>query len=237
MKTIFNLSLFSYLVIIFLLSKELFVFNAEFLVAITFFLFIFVATKYLSANIANSLDSRAKEIKQEFDSFVSLRLKSLDNLIAFYNKNAEISNQIKNLADFSTQQVDNIINSRELMLNLYITQQINDRLQSFQSEELNISEYTQAAVINYLFNNWSTNPYSSKFDDSNNTLKSFLSSNYLNYNSSTQMNVSPDQVKTLDFLNGLSRLKLLAIDDKKSVSSSNVQKNLASTAIVYNTVK
>lgn len=237
MKTIFNLSLFSYLVIIFLLSKELFVFNAEFLVAITFFLFIFIATKYLSANIANSLDLRAKEIKQEFDSFVSLRLKSLENLIAFYNKNAEISNQIKNLADFSTQQVDNIINSRELMLNLYITQQINDRLQSFQSEEFNISEYTQAAIINYLFNNWSTNPYSSKFDDSNNTLKNFLSSNYLNYNSNTRMNVSPDQVKTFDFLNGLSRLKLLAVDDKKSVPSSNLQKNLASTAILHNTVK
>lgn len=66
------------------LSKELIVFNAETLVALCFFLFLYVLVVYLSDTVNKTLEERAKSIHKSFEGYFELEKQQLETLSQYY---------------------------------------------------------------------------------------------------------------------------------------------------------
>ena len=62
-------------------SKHILIYNEETLVALSFFLFVYLTYKYAGDSIGASMDSRGQEIAAELEQFLVAREEALQNLV------------------------------------------------------------------------------------------------------------------------------------------------------------
>lgn len=85
----------SFLSLLFLVSMELFVFNAETLVALCFLLFVYLVVKYLGDSVGESLKEKSIALEREFNECFRLERQGLELISASYTKQLNLSSVVK----------------------------------------------------------------------------------------------------------------------------------------------
>lgn len=78
-------------------SKHILIYNEETLVALSFFLFVYLTHKYAGDAIGESLDSRGQEIAQELQHYLDVRAQSLQALAQAHGATAHLGHHMKSL--------------------------------------------------------------------------------------------------------------------------------------------
>lgn len=87
--------LISFLFLLFLVSMEFFVFNAETLVALCFLLFVYMLVKYFGDSIGESLREKSIVLEREFSECFRVERQSLELISSSYVKQLNLSSVVK----------------------------------------------------------------------------------------------------------------------------------------------
>jgi len=110
------------------LSKELLVFNEEALVLFAFALFIYLFFSYGGEIIAGELDSRKEKIKEEFDLYKNLQLKTFTHLVKYHKKQKLLNLEIKEIFAISKAEILSIEKYYQCLLESFIVLNLEERL-------------------------------------------------------------------------------------------------------------
>jgi len=110
------------------LSKELLVFNEEALVLLAFALFIYLFLTYGGEVIAKELDSRKEKIKEEFDLYKNLQLKTFTHLVNYHKKQKLLNLEIKEILAISKLEILSIEKYYQCLLGSFIILNFEERL-------------------------------------------------------------------------------------------------------------
>jgi len=108
-------------------SKHILIYNEETLVAISFFLFVYLTYKYAGDNIGASMDSRGEEIASELEQYLVVRESALKALSDTHANAAQLHNLIINLGTNVTKGMSNYANSCTNMVQNTIVRSIDSR--------------------------------------------------------------------------------------------------------------
>jgi len=78
-------------------SKHILIYNEETLVALSFFLFVYLTHRYAGDAFGESLDSRGKEIAQELQHYLNVREESLRALAQAHGATGHVGTHMKSL--------------------------------------------------------------------------------------------------------------------------------------------
>lgn len=84
----------------FFLSNEYVLFNSELVFIVSFLIFFFLAVEVLGSTIAETLDDREKQIKDEYFSVLVARLRTLAKSYSYVYELTNLHQNAKNLRDF-----------------------------------------------------------------------------------------------------------------------------------------
>lgn len=108
-------------------SKHILIYNEETLVAISFFLFVYLTYKYAGDSIGASMDSRGEEIASELEQYLVSREAALKALVTTHVNASQLHNYINNLGSSVTQGMSNYANSCTDMVHNNIVRSIDSR--------------------------------------------------------------------------------------------------------------
>jgi hypothetical protein len=108
-------------------SKHILIYNEETLVALSFFLFVYLTYKYAGDSIGASMDSRGQEIATELEQFLVSREEALNNLSEAHNATLQLHNYIASLSSGVTQNMANYANSCSQMVHRDVVRSLDDR--------------------------------------------------------------------------------------------------------------
>ena len=86
-------------------SKHILIYNEETLVALSFFLFVYLTYKYAGDSIGASMDSRGQEIAAELEQFLVAREEALQNLAEAHKATSQLHTHIASLGSGVTQNM------------------------------------------------------------------------------------------------------------------------------------
>ena len=108
-------------------SKHILIYNEETLVALSFFLFVYLTYKYAGDSIGASMDSRGQEIAAELEQFLVAREEALLNLSEAHKATSNLGTHVTSLASSVAQAMTNYANSRSGMVHRDIVRSIDNR--------------------------------------------------------------------------------------------------------------
>jgi hypothetical protein len=108
-------------------SKHILIYNEETLVALSFFLFVYLTYKYAGDSIGASMDSRGQEIAAELEQFLVAREEALQNLAESHKATSQLHTHIASLGSGVTQNMTNYANSCADMVHRDIVRSIDNR--------------------------------------------------------------------------------------------------------------
>jgi len=108
-------------------SKHILIYNEETLVALSFFLFVYLTYKYAGDSIGASMDSRGQEIAAELEQFLVAREEALQNLSEAHKATSQLHNHIQSLGSCVTQNMTNYASSCADMVHRDIVRSIDNR--------------------------------------------------------------------------------------------------------------
>lgn len=126
-----------------LTSKEILVFNAESLVAISFTIFMVFAYRNVSDVIVTELEDRSERIRKEFDHYFSLREDLLSLLISYHSTRKMLSDEVTNISHFSKNEIKHILAKRQKALKNNLSVQVQQKLKTILLKELSIIQQVQ----------------------------------------------------------------------------------------------
>lgn len=126
-----------------LITLNIIVINAEFLVAICFVLFIIFAYNNFSDVIVDMLEERTNRIQKDFGYYFELQESVLTSLISYHEKRNKLPEEIKQISNFSKNEVEKILDKRQKVLNLTILQQLEQKLKMISLKEISILQMIQ----------------------------------------------------------------------------------------------
>ena len=126
-----------------LITLNIVVINAEFLVAICFVLFITFAYSNFSDVIVDMLEERTNKIQKDFGYYFELQENVLTSLISYHEKRSMLPNEIKQISTFSKNEVERILSERQRVLNHTILQQLEQKLKMISLKEISILQMIQ----------------------------------------------------------------------------------------------
>ncbi len=126
-----------------LITLNIVVINAEFLVAICFVLFITFAYSNFSDVIVDMLEERTNKIQKDFGYYFELQENVLTSLISYHEKRSMLPDEIKQISTFSKDEVERILNERQRVLNHTILQQLEQKLKMISLKEVSILQMIQ----------------------------------------------------------------------------------------------
>jgi len=108
MSSLFNI-IIAILIVITVISKELFVINEETVLLFTFLVFITYAYNYLKKGFAEELDTVRNDVMNELSSYVNNYKKGISLLIDSYKKNRVVPDEYNKLAYITNIYLNNQI--------------------------------------------------------------------------------------------------------------------------------
>lgn len=126
-----------------LITLNIVVINAEFLVAICFVLFITFAYSNFSDVIVDMLEERTNKIQKDFGYYFELQENVLTSLISYHEKRSMLPDEIKQISTFSKNEVERILSERQRVLNHTILQQLEQKLKMISLKEISILQMIQ----------------------------------------------------------------------------------------------
>jgi hypothetical protein len=127
-------------------SKHILIYNEETLVALSFFLFVYLTYKYAGDSIGASMDSRGQEIAAELEQFLLAREDALKNLSEAHKSTSQLHNYIASLGSGVTQNITNYANNCANMVHRDIVRSIDNRCTYLST----ISANTNTRMLNQL---------------------------------------------------------------------------------------
>lgn len=127
-------------------SKHILIYNEETLVAISFFLFVYLTYKYAGDSIGASMDSRGEEIASELEQYLVARESALKALSDTHANAAQLHNLIVNLGSNVTQGMSNYANNCANMVQNNIVRSIESRCAYLST----VNSNTNARMLNKL---------------------------------------------------------------------------------------
>jgi len=126
-----------------LITLNIIVVNAEFLVAICFVLFIIFAYNNFSDVVVDMLEERTNKIQKDFGYYFELQESVLTSLISYHEKRSKLPEEIKQISNFSKNEVERILEKRQKVLNHTILQQLEQKLKMISLKEISILQMIQ----------------------------------------------------------------------------------------------
>jgi F0F1-type ATP synthase membrane subunit b/b' len=108
-------------------SKHILIYNEETLVALSFFLFVYLTYKYAGDSIGASMDSRGQEIAAELEQFLVAREEALLNLSEAHKATSNLNTHVSSLAAGVTQAMTNLKHECSSMVHRDIVRSIDNR--------------------------------------------------------------------------------------------------------------
>jgi hypothetical protein len=108
-------------------SKHILIYNEETLVAISFFLFVYLTYKYAGNSIGASMDSRGEEIASELEQYLVAREAALQALASTHNDATKLHDHVISLSSNVAQNMRNYASSCTNMVHQDIVRSINSR--------------------------------------------------------------------------------------------------------------
>lgn len=125
-----RLYIFLFLAFCVLSSKNVFIYNEETLVALSFFCFLFFVYNYFGTTIKDSLNERSDIIQQELQNFLNIKENSFFELLKEHEKVSGLVKAMKNLDLFTNRELATLNKNGEKTLNTLFTQQIQQKLKT-----------------------------------------------------------------------------------------------------------
>ena len=126
----YRLYLFLFLAFCVFSSKNIFIYNEETLVALSFFCFILFVFHYFGTTIKDSLNERSEIIQYELQNFLNLRSSCFQELLKQHEKVSGLVNALKTLEFFTNRELNRLnVNGEKALINIF-TQQIQHRLKT-----------------------------------------------------------------------------------------------------------
>lgn len=126
-----------------LITLNIVVINAEFLVAMCFVLFIIFAYNNFSDVVVDMLEERTNKIQKDFGYYFELQESVLTSLISYHEKRSQLPEEIKQISSFSKSEVERILDKRQKVLNHTILQQLEQKLKMISLKEISILQMIQ----------------------------------------------------------------------------------------------
>jgi hypothetical protein len=125
-----RLYIFIFLAFCVLSSKNIFIYNEETLVALSFFCFIFFVFHYFGTTIKESLNERSEIIQHELQNYLNIKENSFIELLKEHEKVSGLVKAMKNLDMFTNRELTTLNKNGEKALTTLFTQQIQQKLKT-----------------------------------------------------------------------------------------------------------
>ena len=125
-----RLYIFLFLGFCVLSSKNIFIYNEETLVALSFFCFLFFVFHYFGITIKESLNERSEIIQHELQNFLNIKENSFIELLKEHEKVSGLVKAMKNLDVFTNREFTTLNQNGEKALTTLFTQQIQQKLKT-----------------------------------------------------------------------------------------------------------
>jgi hypothetical protein len=148
-----RLYLFSFLAFCVFSSKHIIIYNEETLVAISFFCFIFFVSRYFGNTITDSLNERSQIIQQELQNFLTIKEDSFKELLLEHEKVSGLAGGLKNLAIFTTTELEKLNSSTQKALTNIFVEQIGVKLKTLSFSKLMLQQRLQYLLSDDILSN------------------------------------------------------------------------------------
>ena len=148
-----RLYLFSFLAFCVLSSKNIIIYNEETLVALSFFCFIFFVSQYFGNTITESLNERGQIIQQELQNFLTIKEQSFKELLLEHQKVSGLVDGLKNLALFTTTELQKLNSNTQKALNNIFVEQIVLKLKTLSFSKLMLQQRLQYLLSEDILSN------------------------------------------------------------------------------------
>lgn len=135
--------LFLFLAFAVLSSKNIFIYNEETLVALSFFCFIYFVIHYFGMSIQNSLDERSQQILEELQNFLWIKETSLQKLQEQHENTSKLVKILNVLENFTQTQVDLLTKTSEKALKNLWNSRIDEKLKRVAFSKMTLQQKLQ----------------------------------------------------------------------------------------------
>lgn len=125
-----RLYIFLFLAFCVLSSKNIFIYNEETLVALSFFCFLFFVFHYFGTTIKESLNERSEIIQHELQNYLNIKENSFIELLKEHEKISGLVKAMKILDVFTNRELAALNKNGEKALTTLFTQQIQQKLKT-----------------------------------------------------------------------------------------------------------
>lgn len=125
-----RLYIFIFLGFCVLSSKNIFIYNEETLVALSFFCFLFFVFHYFGTTIKESLNERSEIIQHELQNYLNIKQSSFVELLKQHEKVSGLIKAMKNLDLFTNRELVALNQNGSKALTNLFTQQIQQKLKT-----------------------------------------------------------------------------------------------------------
>jgi len=125
-----RLYIFLFLAFCVLSSKNIFIYNEETLVALSFFCFLFFIYHYFGTTIKESLNERSEIIQHELQNYLNIKENSFIELLKEHEKVSALVKAMKSLDIFTNRELTTLNKNGEKALTTLFTQQIQQKFKT-----------------------------------------------------------------------------------------------------------
>jgi len=119
------------------------VLTEEVIVLCAFIAFVGFIYNYSNSYVTTAIETETKKIGQEFDVFFEIQKKVIKNLITYHVLQVLVVTQIRNLLEFSKNEISSLIKSKQKGLNAILVNQLEQKLSYLASRETNLASQVQ----------------------------------------------------------------------------------------------
>ena len=102
--------------------------------------------------IVDSLEERTNKIQKDFGYYFELQENVLTSLISYHEKRSKLPEEIKQISNFSKNEVEKILDKRQKVLNHTILQQLEQKLKMISLKEISILQMIQEETSHLAIN-------------------------------------------------------------------------------------
>lgn len=148
-----RLYIFVFLAFCVLSSKNIFIYNEETLVALSFFCFLFFVFHYFGTTIKESLNERSEIIQHELQNYLNIKENSFRELLKEHDKISGLVKAMKSLDVFTNHELSLLNKNGEKALITLFTQQIQQKLKTLVSSKGVLQQKLQYLVSENILSN------------------------------------------------------------------------------------
>ena len=148
-----RLYLFIFLAFAVLSSKNIFIYNEETLVALSFFCFIYFVLHYFGTSIKNSLDERSQMIREELQNFLILKESGFQELLDQHQKTSGLVKALGVLNQFTKNELQQLNKNGEKALKNMWNSRVESKLKTLAFSKLMLQQRLQQLLSEKIISN------------------------------------------------------------------------------------